>query len=214
MESRKIWTIGWMGIWYDSNLLQCATYWNLCHRSCVCMACFFTIPEYCNVFLHWPISIHDSPCREVKGATRAMLPYPASVRLCRVNDGCERRPRGFHFWPTSTKYLDPLQVVWTLKRMRFLFWNVSACMVGQTFKLFLHFWRTSFPFVGPLISLFWTSGDVCTVLRSHGGFPPLHGSLPIYNGFFGFTSGATSADRLAASMMAEFFIHVHVYEHW
>ena len=55
------------------------------------------------------------------------------------------------------------------------------------------FCRTHVLFAGPLIPLFWTSGDVCPGFQSQGGFPHLRASLPARNGFLRFTSGATSA---------------------
>ena len=66
-------------------------------------------------------------------------------------------------------------------------------------------------FVGPLIALFWTSGDVCPGFQSQGGFPRLHASLPVHNRFLRFTSGATPADCIEVSMAAEpFLIHADV----
>ena len=41
--------------------------------------------------------------------------------------------------------------------------------VGFFFVFFLNFWRTRVLFMGPLISLFWTSGDVCPGFQSQGG---------------------------------------------
>ena len=48
--------------------------------------------------------------------------------------------------------------------------------------------------MGSLIPLFWTSGDVCPGFQSQGGFPHLHASSPVHNGFLKFTSGATPAN--------------------
>ena len=61
------------------------------------------------------------------------------------------------------------------------------------FFFFLNFCRTQVLFVGPLIPLFWTSGDVCPGFQSQGGFPHLRASSPAHNGFLRFTSGATPA---------------------
>ena len=36
--------------------------------------------------------------------------------------------------------------------------------------------------MGPLISLFWTSGDICPGFQSRGGFPRLCASSPAHNG--------------------------------
>ena len=47
--------------------------------------------------------------------------------------------------------------------------------------------------MGPLLPLFWTSGDVCPGFQSQGGFPRLRASSPAHNGFLRFTSGATPA---------------------
>ena len=43
--------------------------------------------------------------------------------------------------------------------------------------IFLFFWRTHVLFVGPLIPLFWTSGDICFGFQSQGG-SCLHTFLP------------------------------------
>ena len=55
------------------------------------------------------------------------------------------------------------------------------------------FCRTQVLFVGPLIPLFWTSGEVCPGFQSQDGFPHLCASSPVHNGFLRFTSGATPA---------------------
>ena len=60
-------------------------------------------------------------------------------------------------------------------------------------------------FVGPLVPLFWTSGDVCPGFQSQGGFPRLHASLPAHNRFLRFTSGVTPAGCIEVSMAAEPF---------
>ena len=64
---------------------------------------------------------------------------------------------------------------------------------GRFMLDFLGCSRTQVLFVGPLIPLFWTSGDVCPGFQSQGGFPCLHASLPVHNGFLRFTSGVTPA---------------------
>ena len=58
-------------------------------------------------------------------------------------------------------------------------------------------------FVGLLIPLFWTSGDVCLGFKIQGGFPRLCVLSLMRNGFLRFTSGVTPADLLATSMVAE-----------
>ena len=70
---------------------------------------------------------------------------------------------------------------------------------------FLKKQRTKFLFVGPLITLFWTAGDVCPGFQSQGGFPCLCALLPVRNRFFRFTSCVTLADLFAARMVAELF---------
>ena len=59
--------------------------------------------------------------------------------------------------------------------------------------------------MGPLILLFWTSGEVCPGFQSQGGFPCLPASLPACNRFLRFTSIVTLADLLVTSMAAEPF---------
>ena len=72
----------------------------------------------------------------------------------------------------------------------------------------LNFWRTQVLFVGPLIPLFWTSGDICPGFQRLGGYLTcmlLH-LCTTYS--FRFTSGVAPADLLAASIVAEPF---HLY---
>ena len=70
-------------------------------------------------------------------------------------------------------------------------------VLNSTFKpmvvFIFYFCRTQVLFVGPLIPLFWTSGDVCPGFQNQGGFPRLRASLPAHNGFLRFTSGAIPA---------------------
>ena len=51
-----------------------------------------------------------------------------------------------------------------------------------------------------LIPLFWPSSDVCPEFQSQGGFPRLRALSSACNGFHRFTSSATPADLLAASI--------------
>ena len=51
--------------------------------------------------------------------------------------------------------------------------------------------------MGPLIPLFWTSGDVSPGFQSQGGYPRLHALSPACNEFPRFTSGAIPADLSA-----------------
>ena len=70
---------------------------------------------------------------------------------------------------------------------------------GRQYRIYLFiyffkiFCRTQVLFVGPLIPLFWTSGDVCPGFQSQGGFPHLRASSPVHNGFLRFTPGVTPA---------------------
>ena len=48
---------------------------------------------------------------------------------------------------------------------------IKVVQFPSSIAICFHFWRTQILFVGPLISLFWTSGDVCPVFQSHGEFP-------------------------------------------
>ena len=75
----------------------------------------------------------------------------------------------------------------------------------QKRQLFLKisFWTTWVLFVGPLINLLWTSGDVFPGFQSQGGSPNLCASSPVCNRILRFTFGATPADILAASMAAD-----------
>ena len=81
---------------------------------------------------------------------------------------------------------------------------VEKFATTQTLHCF-NFWWTSVLFVEPLISLFWVSGDLCPGFRSQGGPPHLHASLTVHDGFLRFTSNATPADLLVASVAAKLF---------
>ena len=72
-------------------------------------------------------------------------------------------------------------------------------------NFFFKFLMDTCPFMGPLIPLFWTSGDVCLQFQSQGGTPHLHASSLACNGILRFTSGVTSADLLEANMAAKSF---------
>ena len=71
----------------------------------------------------------------------------------------------------------------------------------QFLNLFNIFWRTHVLFVGPLIPLFWTSGQI--------RFPGLHVSSSVCNWFLRFTSVVTPADLSAARMASE-PLHLHI----
>ena len=47
-------------------------------------------------------------------------------------------------------------------------------LVKLSLRLFFLFWRTSVLFVWPLVSLFWTSGDVCPGLQNLDVYPHIH----------------------------------------
>ena len=59
--------------------------------------------------------------------------------------------------------------------------------------------------MGPLIPLFWTSGDIYPGFQSQCRSPCLCAILPRYNRILRFTSSVTPADLLVASMAAEPF---------
>ena len=81
-------------------------------------------------------------------------------------------------------------------------------------ELFLkNFWRTWVLFVGPLIPLFWTSGDVCPGFQSQGGslvcmLPCLHTT----DASDSQVSGVTPADLLVASKAANCVSNMRVAE--
>ena len=54
-------------------------------------------------------------------------------------------------------------------------------------------------YTGPLIPLFWTSGDICPGLKVRVD------PFLVWNGFLSFISGVTPADLLMASMAVEPF---------
>ena len=71
---------------------------------------------------------------------------------------------------------------------------------------FFNFWKTLVLFAGPLISLFWTFGGICSGFQS----PHLCALSPLCNGFLRFTPGATLADPLAVSMVAKLFLSTYL----
>ena len=71
--------------------------------------------------------------------------------------------------------------------------------------LFFKFLEDISPFCRADDTLLWTSGDVCPGFQSQGGFPCLHASLAVNNGFLRFTSGVTPADCIEVTMAAEPF---------
>ena len=79
--------------------------------------------------------------------------------------------------------------------------HLSVILTQLFFKKF--FGRTSVLFVGPLIPLFWTFGDICPGFQSQGGsfFCVCFLSCVILR----FTSGVTPADCVEVSMAAEPF---------
>ena len=74
-------------------------------------------------------------------------------------------------------------------------------MVPSLLHWLIKSWRTLVLSVGPLIPLFWNSGDISPWFQS----PHLHTSWLMCNRFFQFTSGMTTADLFVASMAAKLF---------
>ena len=74
-----------------------------------------------------------------------------------------------------------------------------------------------FLFVGLLIPLFWTSGDVSSGFQSQSGFCLIHTWRRRTSNIthsLRFTSGATPADLLVASMAAELISSTYLQRHW
>ena len=68
----------------------------------------------------------------------------------------------------------PLIMNQDLNRKRYIVFNklystMNKPFFGVFFVFVLNFWRTHFLFVGPLIPLFRTYGDVCPGFQSQGG---------------------------------------------
>ena len=85
----------------------------------------------------------------------------------------------FHYFDTSRQHLEFIQ--------RHPYTSSTLSKISFTPYFFKHFSRTWVLFEGPLIPLFWTSGDVCPGFQSQGGFLACNGCLT-------FPSGATPAD--------------------
>ena len=67
------------------------------------------------------------------------------------------------------------------------------------------------PFVGPLIPLFWTSGDVSSGFQSQSGFCLIHAWWRLHNIYsLRFTSGATPLPVYNASIAVSCLPHMHV----
>ena len=76
--------------------------------------------------------------------------------------------------------------------------KASVQLIPIASFLFLKKWKSFF--VEPLIALFWNSGVICPGFQSQDEFPWLCALLLVHNGITRFTSGATPAGILAASM--------------
>ena len=59
--------------------------------------------------------------------------------------------------------------------------------------------------MGPLVPLFWTSGDVYSGLSKTGWIPYLCACSPTRDGFLRFISGVAPAELLMPSIVAEPF---------
>ena len=71
--------------------------------------------------------------------------------------------------------------------------------------------------MGPLIPLFWTSGDVSSGFQSQNGFSLIHtwqSRMSNITCSLRFTSGATPADLLVASMAAKPISSTYLQRHW
>ena len=77
--------------------------------------------------------------------------------------------------------------------------QVTVKDINTTLKPFCNIFGGHVLFVGPLVPLFWTSGELCAGFQSSC----LHVTSPACHGFLRFTSGAKPANLLADSMAAE-----------
>ena len=113
-----------------------------------------------------------------------------------------------------TSTLHVFQFIWNLwtkcrKQMSvadlgpLMSWSrISQTQRREPFFFLSKFWRTSVLFIGPLIPLLSTSGDICSVFQNKVGSPCLHALSLVCNGFLRFTSSATPVDLLAVIMAA------------
>ena len=147
---------------------------------------------------------------------------PSSLCVCSIASTCEiHRPhcRCTCLSPGSClsalPATDPHQHTNNLVTTRAysLYANVNVICL-----FFLFFWRTSVLFVGPLIQLFWSSGDIFRGFRSQDG--SLACILPCLDAMDSshFTSGATPADPLftTGSIATEPFLsmYLYMYNYW
>ena len=89
------------------------------------------------------------------------------------------------------------------------FWMLRKILINVNFFK-KKFWRTWVLFVGPLISLLWTSGDIWPGFQSQVGSLTCLLLSPVCNGFLRFNSGVTPANLLAARMAACHVLYMHV----
>ena len=86
------------------------------------------------------------------------------------------------------------------REKRYLFDIFPQWGTDQLFFFFLKFLADTCPFLGPLVPLFWISGDVSSGFQSQSGFCLIHyfcgGECNVHSPRFG--SGATLADLLVA----------------
>ena len=107
------------------------------------------------------------------------------------------------FVKTSNTVTDPGPFSYNSLKYVFVYQNKGN--MSSDFSVFLFLKKileAHILFVGPLIPLFWTSGDVCPRVSKPGWIPRLLAVSPVCNGFLRFTSGATPTDLLTASMVA------------
>ena len=83
--------------------------------------------------------------------------------------------------------------------------------VCHTFVFLKKFLEDISPFVGPQITLFWTSGDVSSGLQSQSGQPySCLAEVYVLYIFLRFTFGVTPVDFLVANMTAELISSTHL----
>ena len=105
---------------------------------------------------------------------------------------------------------DKRRRVWRLSFQYFLKYSLGDIGPSRHYTICLgctmfgthpcHFLEDISPFVGPLIPLFWTSGDVCPGSERQGGFPWLHASSLVSNGLLRLTSRVTPTNLLVADI--------------
>ena len=125
--------------------------------------------------------------------------------ICNVIGLSDKEKLGFHNKHWFYEQVSWRQNHWQQKYIAYIYrcWYQCVLILLKFSHSNTHLLVQKSFFVGPLIPLFWTSGDVCPGFQSQGRF--LTCTLFACMLFLRFTSGATPTDCIEVSMAAKLF---------